>query len=477
MKTSFAYIICLGLLVCLGYSCKKSDNSPVLSSNNLYIDAINGNDTLGNGSQNQPFRSFSRAMDSLQSGDVLYVNNGNYGDVVAGRTPGLNWGFDQSKITMPYSKFTAWVTVKAAPGQTPHLHSLSIGSLNIPYSGSPSKQLDFAQKGNCDLYMSFEGLVIDSGVIIHGSRYVKIKDCIVNMMGDLNGSVSNIDNKAGIAIQNGRYITLENNEITHVSIGIAAGSYDLVIKNNHIHHNSHDGIRVWGGDGWLIEGNRIHDLDDGVDDSGPTWNRHVDGIQIWPLFDDTKNLIIRGNIFYHLEAMGIMTQTETAAENWTFENNIFGPVGGILFHLGTDVYKNCIFRHNTVVYAPHDEWVSIYNRTMNNQQYKFALWSVTAINPGYQFYNNIFTSDVSVPSDYGFVSNNIFYNYNGTDACPYEAIPGSISEYIASGKIPGTLISGSAAIDAGTAKYSRQLTIDFNGKTRDSKPDIGALEN
>jgi hypothetical protein len=38
----------------------------------------------------------------------------------------------------------------------------------------------FSQKGNCDLYMSFEGLVIDSGVTIYGSRFVKVKDCTIN---------------------------------------------------------------------------------------------------------------------------------------------------------------------------------------------------------------------------------------------------------------------------------------------------------
>jgi hypothetical protein len=457
--------------------CKKNDSSQEVEPG-YYIDAINGNDQSGIGSFENPFKSFDRALDTVQTGGRLFLKNGNYGDVVVGRTPGINYGFDSSEITIPLSKFTDWVTIKAADGCSPHLNSLSFGTLNIPNSGSPAKQIDFSQKGNCDVYMSFEGLTIDDGIQIFGSRYVKIKNCTINRIGELNNSVSAMDNKEGVWINNGRYITIENNEITHVSIGIGGGCYDLVIKGNNIHHNSHDGIRVLGGDNWLIEGNQIHDIDDGVDDdSGLDWNRHVDGIQIWPLFDDTKNLTIRCNLFYHIESMGIMTQTETHAENWTFENNIFGPVGGILFHLGTDVYTSCIFRHNTIVYAPNDVWTSIYNRTMNCQQYNFSLWSdVPEINPGYRFYNNIFTSYSSVPKDYGFVSNNIFYDPNGTQPCPYESVEGNIVDYINSGKLPGTLNNGCKAINAGTSTYSSECPTDYNGKTRDSNPDIGALE-
>ena len=476
MKTSIALVFALIALFFYAQSCSKSSDDIHIGIT-YYADAINGDDTNGDGSRQFPFRTIDRAMDTLESGDILLLNNGNYGDVVVGRTAGLDWGSDQSKIAMPYSKFSDWVTVKAAPEQTPHFNTLSIGTLNIPYSGSPSQKIDFSQKGNCDLYMDFEGIIIDDGIKIYGSRYVKIADCIINRQGDLNGSVSNMDNKAGIGIQNGRFITVEGNEITHVSIGIAAGSYDLTIKNNEIHHNSHDGIRIWGGDNWLVEGNKIHDIDDGVtDDSGIDWNRHVDGIQIWPLFDDTKNLTIRGNLFYHIEAMGIMTQTETHAENWTFEDNIFGPVGGILFHLGTNVYGSCIFRHNTVIYAPNDVWESIYGRTMNTQSYSFALWSVPEINSGYRFYNNIFTNKSTVPSDFGFVANNIFYNPKGKDPCPYETISGTITEYIETGKIPGSLTDGSAAIDAGTTQYASQDIYDYNNKKRDGKPDIGALE-
>jgi len=491
-KMNVVLIYCLCFSLTIGYGCSKVEDTikpantnpkvvnSLSGSSAFYIDAIRGNDITGNGRQAKPFKSFNRAMDSLKSGDVLFVNNGNYGDIVVGRTPGNNWGSTPSEITVPFSKFTNWVTVKAAPGQTPHINTLSIGTLNIPNSGSPSKRIDFIQKGNSNLYMSFDGITIDDGVTISGSRYINITNCTINRIGALNGSVSNIDNKVGILIQNGRYITIANNEITHVSIGIEAGSYDLVIKNNNIHNNSHDGIRAIGGDSWLIEGNKIHDLDDGVDDnSGYNWNRHSDGIQVFTIYDVTNNLTIRGNLFYHLEAMGIMINASTVSttyyQKWIIENNIFGPVGGTTVHFGADIRNGLVFRHNTIVYAPKDVWQSIY-RPMNGKIYHLAMWSADYTNNGSRFYNNILTTDSKVPDDYDFHDGNIYYDPSGSKACPYEPIPGNIANYIASGKTPGTLISNSAAIDAGSTKYASELKIDFLGNSRDSKPDVGAFE-
>jgi hypothetical protein len=173
--------------------------------------------------------------------------------------------------------------------------------------------------------------------------------------------------------------------------------------------------------------------------------------------------------------MGMMIQGGDGSvknSDWVIENNIFGPIGSIAVHLGADIYHSCIITHNTIVMAPNDTWKSMYNRTMTGKSYHFALWSVDAVNKGYEVYNNIFTDDTTVPSEYGFASNNTFYNASNM---PIEAIPGNIADYIASGKIPGTLKAGSPAINTGTTSVA-DTKIDFTGKLRDQKPDIGALE-
>lgn len=475
MKKLVVVLVSIIIVVFVFVGCEKQE-AVELSSRTLYLDAQNGNDHTADGSEDKPFKTFNHAMDSLESGDILMVYNGDYGDIIVGRTPGENWG-SNSEISVPYSKFHNWVTIKAVAGHRPHFKSLSIGTLNIPNSGSPAKQAPFSQKGNSDLYMSFDGFIVDDGITIKGSRHVKIENCTISSEGDLNGSAANLDGKAGITILNGRYITIKNNLITKTAIGINAASYDLEIINNEICFNSHDGIRILGGENWLIDGNRIHDLDDGTSDGEVSWDRHSDGIHLFQLIDVTRNLTVRNNLFYHIESMDVMAQggdENNHNANWIFENNVFCPSGGILIHLGTGVYQSWIFRHNTVVYAPNDKWVSIFGRQMHSNQYHIALWANDNVNPGCKFYNNIFAgSTTKVPSAYKFVAGNIFTTENNL---PYEPISGNIADYIKSGKIPGMLIDGSKAIDKGDINNVSELTTDFNGKKRDNKPDIGAFE-
>ncbi len=66
---------------------------------------------------------------------------------------------------------------------------------------------------------------------------------------------------------------------------------------------------------------------------------------------------------------------------------------------------------------------------------------------------------------------------------PYDAIPGNINDYLATGKMPGTLLTGSAATDVGTriggdcaTPFADQLNVDLSGLPRDNRPDLGALE-
>src|SRR5574344_1081924 len=132
------------LLSVMVVACKENGNedpTPEQTETGYYVDAINGSDDLGNGSKENPFKTFDRALDTVKSGETLFLKSGDYGDIVVGRTPGRDYGFDSSEITIPYSRFTDWVTVKAATGETPPFNSLNVGTLNIPNSGSPAKKI------------------------------------------------------------------------------------------------------------------------------------------------------------------------------------------------------------------------------------------------------------------------------------------------------------------------------------------------
>ena len=484
--------------------------APIFAAHTLYLDATNGNDTTGDGSSGKPYKTFSKTLTAVVAGDTVLMNNGDYGAVSAGRTPDGGTAIEL---------FADWVTFKAAPGQTPHATSITLGNLWYINSSGARVQLDIGRshpKGNVNCYLRFEGLTVDDGVSIEGSRYVYIKNCIINRAGVLNGSVGIIDNKAGIDSSYGAYITLEGNEITHCAVGISvAGSY-TVIKDNHIHHNSHDGIHMLGGSDWLIEGNRIHNLDDGVDDSsGLDWNRHCDGIQAYDLNGDGSDAIcnvqIRRNLFYHIECMGIMLQCKTDSltdselvapgrfSNWIIENNVFGPTGSQAIIVGVDISGGFVLRHNSTLHAPNDTWTSIYGRTMQGTNNNIQMWADTTrperanILKSYRVYNNIFgdaefanygPTYSTYASTYGFVGGNLYYGSGNTlsngdrwySIFPYEAISGSIQDWLDAGHMPGKLLDGSAAINTGSATYASELLDDYSGRARDSQPDIGACE-
>ena len=499
--------------------------TPVFAAHTFYLDAVNGNDTTGDGSLARPYKTVTKTMAAVASGDTVLLNSGSYGDFIAGRTAA------EPDAGTAIDLFSDWVTFKAAPGQTPHLNRIDLGNLWYLDSGGHRVQLDIGNgqpKGNANCHLRFEGLTIDDGVSILGSRYVEIKACTIRRLGALNGSVDNIEKKCGIVAFYGDCITLDGNEITHVAVGINAAGSDTVIRNNHIHHNSHDGIHVLGGPDWLIEGNRIHDLDDGVDDyqgsdptqdpawdpvAGQSWNRHVDGIQIYDLNGDGSdavvNLTIRGNLFYHLESMGMMLQCKTDSipdnqlvppgrfANWVIENNVFGPMGGATIIVGIDLSNGFVLRHNTVVRAPNDSWQSLY-RPMHGTACNIQMWAETtlpersAILKNYRVYNNIFGDAgfgasggySSFTSTYGYVGGNFYSGSGGTlsngdrwySTLPFETVPGNIQDWIDAGHLPGQLKAGCAAIDAGSTVYTAQLPDDFAGNARDSHPDVGAFE-
>ncbi|MDD4347591.1 MAG: hypothetical protein PHF70_00685 [Opitutales bacterium] len=130
----------------------------MLPAATLHLDAVKGNDSSGDGSSGAPFRSFERALAALQSRDTLLMYDGNYGDIFAGRTNHPAWQAE------PVQHFSDWVNVETAPGHHPTLNTLSLGTVNIPDSGSPRQKIPFSQKGNVDLWMVFDGLTVEDGI-------------------------------------------------------------------------------------------------------------------------------------------------------------------------------------------------------------------------------------------------------------------------------------------------------------------------
>lgn len=483
------------------FSCSKSPTSPevitagptpptevglaVVNGTTTYtIDYGNGNDS-NDGSANKPFQNLSALIPLLHAGDsVVLSTSGNYGDLETGYlgVPGKSWDW------LPIDTlFRDWVTIVAKVGKVPYLNKISLGCLNQ----ADGTGLPFSVVGNGELNLIIDGVTVGDGVDIYGVRHVQIKNSQITLQGELTEKME----RAGIVVANGQYITLEGNEITHANYGIQFFSTDLVIRNNHIHNNIHDGLSILGGENVLIEGNRIHDIDDGSEDEGANfypWNMHVDGMHFrtvsgakWPT--GHKGFTIRGNLLYNIEAMGVMINANASNgkyENFIWENNIFGPTGGILFHLGAEFSDGFIFRHNTVLYAPDNVWTSPMGRKMDGQKYSFSWWPADS---SYKFYNNIFVyANSTVPESYA-VANNIYIgDHKGdtargeifTPTTPYANIEGNISDYLARNPIIGMPIPLSVAHDAGiVSEVFPAIHTDFLGKVRGSIPDIGAFED
>lgn len=454
----------------------------------FYADATQGKDT-DPGTLALPVKTLAKGMGLVKGGDTLLLQSGNYGDFGFGRTgtdPKANWSWRPIAQVFP-----SWVTIGAAPGAVPRLGNVSLGTWNHDTGWA----ISFAQKGNSDLWLRLEHLRIDNGVRIEGSRHIELKHNLIRLTGD----TITIMSRAGVTVLNGQFVTIDSNEITHSGIGIQGMTRDFTVRGNEIHHNSHDGISILGGENWLVEGNRIHDLDDGAADDeqksgAKPWNMHVDGIQMYMVNNGdpkyaigSRNFTFRNNVFYHLEAMGVMINANTAGgeyRDFTWENNIWGPVGGIGFHLGADFEGKFVFRNNTFVAAPNDVWTSIFGRTMDLHSSSLALWAKPAGSSAvYEFYNNIFAQQVTIPA-YDYVARNV--HLTGKDGTmdreqsqvkdpPYLAITGSIDQFLTAGNRLGALRPGSPAIDSGSARSP--LLDDAYGSTRSGRIDIGAVES
>jgi len=474
-----------------------------IEGNEYYVDPVNGSDQ-NDGSKLYPLASLNYALSLVSGGDGIYLYSGDYGD--------LRFGAKYSKKSTNYSSpidevFEDWVTIRSVSGETPIFGHVELGTW---HNDGGWYTIDFSQVGNSDLRLRMDGVTITNGLKIYGSRSVDIRNS--KIMLSENYQMLTDEEKVkfigtpGIGVYNGKDVTLYNNEITNVGIGIWAMTTNLIIKDNHIHHNAHDGIQIIGGSNWLIEGNRIHDIDDGSSDAdGKVYNRHVDGMQMYMVNSNPKwahgsyHFTIRNNLIYHVEAMDIMIGgnglDDGGYEDFLLENNVFCPSNGTMIILG-EVFDGLVFRNNTVVYTPNDQWVSWNGRSfgdefanMASRHYYIQSWAAESKYENYEFYNNLLTKATSFKQGRGFVQQNLYLSDTKdkvldqdagfyTTVLPYDEVEGNVQDIMDIGRWPGMLKPACLAVDAGTFsdRDEEQLETDFFGKVRDEKPDIGAFE-
>jgi hypothetical protein len=437
-----------------------------------HVDAVNGSDATGNGTTESPYQTIGAVWSLLEGGQTVLLHDGDYGVLNKYTT----------YTPTPADLFEDWVTFKAAPGASPVLEHLWIGT-------GTSNTLDYSQgrQGNYDAYLRFEGLTIEDGVIIQNARYWALVDCLIERYGPWTGSVDNIE-KTAVVIKAGDHITIEGCEITNTGTGLAGYGRDISLIGNWIHGGKHDGVRVTGFWNSLVEGNLIHDFDDGVTDAEePTWSRHCDLIHIFipgPGYAgwQNHNVVFRNNILYDTEAQGVQfnnyyaTAATVRNELITFENNVFGPTHANMFN-NADRCDGLIFRNNTVcklaAARTYNRW-SLANTTLR-------------IGPStdVEVYNNILGS---VGFDAGGDVHLFDWNLIQTPGTPVGVddqraygrftLIGGAADLVDADAFDGVLSDTSDAINAGTDLFapSALWPYDYEGTSRDNRPDLGAWE-
>lgn len=361
----------------------------VFSSGSLaaeyHFDAAKGDDNLGNGSALKPWKSVNKAFTTLKAGDVGLFRTGNYGDVTISGTSAL---------------YSNWVTLKAAPGESPSIGALT-AKANMP---AGEKKL---------LNLIFDGIDIKGGVNTLNIQNLQIKNNTIEVPGPWTGSNDNIEKNA-LFLRASTNITVDNADITRTGIGATLYQTDeITIKNSVIHDITHDGIRVIGTRNTLIENNHIYGLNDGVTDAEADWSRHCDAIHVYiagassaALLRPNDGVIIRGNTLHDVEAQLLQFNNineYNAPEHWNrnvlFEHNVFGPsVAPMAFNNASPVV-GLIFRHN--VFANYESkytspYAEVKTKTIVSKSSSFRTSPETT---GLQVYNNVFFDNPGIAGE------------------------------------------------------------------------------
>ena len=261
-------------------------SSPAWSARVYYIDPAKGADggDGGDGSQARPWKTLSQVvsrgrLSRLDAGDVVLLGTGYHGSV---SLSGKNADF---------------VTIAAAPGQTPTLGRLEVSGTKWRIKGltvSPS----LGDK-------PYEGSMITFGEGGESSEII-VEDCFVYT--ELDSSAWSVDKwkkaNSGITMgRNGKGHVMRNNYILNTRFGINLCAEDSLCEGNVVTNFSADGIRVTR-DGQTIRYNVIKNNFVGAKDGD---DNHDDGIQCF-LFNKGTGLVRRvtvtGNIIINREDDG-----------------------------------------------------------------------------------------------------------------------------------------------------------------------------
>jgi len=444
-------------------------------SADIHVDAAGGDDT-NPGSAAAPLKTLDAAMKSASGGDTIHLQPGDYGAI-------------EPEVGVGKHVFTgSHVAIQPAPGVKNSRQRISIERLRF---GSRSGTLTGeGRRGVFDIYLRVRGVRILDGVYVYGGRHLEVIDCRVERKPPWTGSAEAIE-KFAVRFGAGDDLSVEDCEITNTAGGaVVSGSRNRVIGCT-IHDITHDGVRCVSSKESLIEGNRIYNLDDGVDDGDPRgvgpdgrgWNRHCDAVHIFipgPGVPGAQNsrLKIRGNVMYNCESQAIQFNNYLRVKDlWNedvlIENNIFGPTRANVVNIA-DPVDGLVFRHNTYIRFPDGRSFEGRGRTIHCENHTFR---ITPKCNRARVYNNILCNTFTTSPGW-------FTGWNLITTTAPRRAPTRFDKIAADARFArpeafdGRLKPDSPAIDMGTSRFAEPPLhpTGIHGTPRDVRPDCGAVE-
>lgn len=441
--------------------------TPAAPANALYVNPVAGNDANAGTTPATAVQTLSRALQLASAGWTIFLKEGNYPPVIHAAQPGLHF------------KSGGYVTIKPDPAVANPLQSVSIERLQF---GSRSGTLTGPNReGTYDVYLRVEDLKIPNGVFLYGGKHLEISGCRIERFGPWTGSEADIA-KAALDINLGNDVLIEDCEVTNTAIGLALTGLNVRALRNNIHHITHDGIRCVSLHNSLVEGNRIYNLDDGVEDSEATWSKHCDAIHIFVPGPGTPglendNVILRNNVMFDCESQGVQFNnyygnTTLKNSNITFENNVFGPTRANAVNIA-DPVDGLIFRNNSFVPIAGGRTFQGTGRQIvcNNTTFRINT-ACTAT----QVFNNILTNSFAKASGW-FSGYNVIVSSSPLAPPTRFDVLTTDAKYVSPSSFDGRVASDSPAINIGTRLAPAGIyPTDLYGVARDLRPDAGAVE-
>lgn len=389
-----------------------------------YLDAINGNDTLGNGSTASPWKTLSKAQSQATDGDTVKLRNGEYGAFIeTGRS----------------TNRTDWITYMADDGHTPVLSYIKL-----------SNEIYGTAK---DYYLKFDGLNAimpePDPLPPQGTGYWQT------------------DSERLVRIFKANYAIVQNCTLVgwnkYCSHGAKAYRCSNVSFLNNEQHTTLGGMHGEGMHNWTVSGNYIHNMGEGsglriinnpITGEPPTnvvWeNNHLYDMGGSATADDpyfpwqpaadyhmgslfaikSPNVTMRGNIAHYGGSQGIYFYNGyDPYSNMVIENNLFYDTGCLVdfdpdpeqtdyraFTGRTTLQRingSCIVRNNTFIGRVTDSGLGKYD--ILNRYYAGTL--TVSFEPGFDgngfvFYNNIIVGQWSLPDPTDESLNNYLENNN-----------------------------------------------------------------